>query len=318
MANPDNAPAQQAPLLKVEGLSYKYNQQLALDQLSLSLNTGEVLGLVGLNGAGKSTTLRLLCGLLAPSAGQVRIAGFSLIDQPAQARRQLGYLPDPPALHDCLSTREAIDINARLHGLSKTERKHAVARVLEQCQLEEVADKRIKVLSKGYRQRAGLAQALVHEPKVLVLDEPASGLDPAQTQHLNQLITHLSKDRAILFSSHAIADVQSCCTRVALLRDGRLIQDRRIDFDSPTDVTLYKLQLRERVDAKSLLALPCVSNVKALENNAWVIELKIDHADAVVSAVLANDWGLRAFGPHQDTMSTVLQQLQTRPDLEVA
>ena len=305
-------------LLQANSLSCQFGDKLAIEQLSLELTRGEVLGLVGLNGAGKSTTLRMLCGLLAPTNGTVQIAGYSLTDQPAEARRQLGYLPDPPSLHESLNVSEAIDINARLHGLSKADRRTALERVLEQCQLEEVKNKRIKALSKGYRQRTGLALSLVHNPSVLILDEPASGLDPAQTQHLNHLIKNLATDRAIIFSSHSIADVQNCCTRVALLQNGKLVQDRQRDPVGGSNTTSFKLKLREVISAKSLLALPCISEVKAVDTNTWLIELKADNPDAIVAAVLANDWGLCALSPQRDNMSAVLNQLRATTELEAA
>jgi len=300
--------AHQQPLLEAKDLSCAFNGELAVESLSLTLERAEVLGLVGLNGAGKSTTLRMLCGLIAPTTGEVRIGGYSLADQPAQARQQLGYLPDPPALHDCLSVSEAIDICARLHKLDKAERRSASERVLHQCQLESVKDKRIKALSKGFRQRTGLALALVHNPALLVLDEPASGLDPAQTQHLNQLIKELAKDRAIIFSSHSIADVQSCCTRVALLQNGRLIQDRKREPEEKT--ACFTLILREVISAKELFALPCVSKLVAIDRHTWHLELIDDNPDAIVAEILANNWGLRALSPQQDNVSAVLEHLR--------
>lgn len=318
VSKPEPPQAKTPPLLQADNLSCQFGGKLAIEQLSLTLTRGEVLGLVGLNGAGKSTTLRMLCGLLAPTTGTVQIAGHSLIDEPAEARRQLGYLPDPPSLHDCLNVSEAIDINARLHGLNKADRRTALERVLEQCQLEEVKNKRIKALSKGYRQRTGLALALAHNPSVLILDEPASGLDPAQTQHLNRLIKNLTKDRAIIFSSHSIADVQNCCTRVALLQNGKLAQDHQRDPENKLNTASFKLKLREVISAKSLLALPCVIKAKAVDTNTWLIQLNADNPDAIVAAVLANNWGLRALSPQRDNMSAVLNQLRTTTDLEAA
>ncbi len=299
-------------LLNAEGLSCCFNGQTAVEDFNLALRRGEVLGLVGLNGAGKSTALRMLCGLLAPDAGTIKVGDYSLMDQPEDARRLLGYLPDPPALHGCLRVSEAIDINARLHGLNKKQRALALEKVLHQCQLESVKDKPIATLSKGFRQRTGLAQALVHEPSVLILDEPASGLDPAQTQHLNTLIKELAADRAIVFSSHAIADVQSCCTRVALLQSGKLIHDQQRDHQK-TNTSFFKLELREFVSENSLLALSCVENLEAIDAHTWHIELKGENPDAILAAVLSNGWGLRALTPHHNAISAVLGQLHSRP-----
>lgn len=295
------------PLLAVEGLSCHFNRVAVVEALSFTLNRGEVLGLVGLNGAGKSTALRMLCGLLEPSAGDVRIDGFSLSDQPEQARHLLGYLPDPPALHDCLSVSEAIDINARLHGLNPAQRRNAMERVLTQCQLEGVKGKRIKALSKGFRQRTGLALSLVHSPSVLVLDEPASGLDPAQTQHLNGVIKSLATDCAIVFSSHSIADVQQCCTRVALLHSGRFIQDD--SGASAHDSFNFKLVLREAIEAESLLSLPAVLKLQAIDPCTWQLQLQDNNPESLAAAVIQHGWGLRELSPLLDTISATLQQL---------
>lgn len=303
-------------LLVCENLSCTFNGLKAVESLNLRINRGEIVGLVGLNGAGKSTALRMFCGLQAPTEGHVKICGHSLSDQPADARKLLGYLPDPPALHNCLSVIESIEHIARLHRLDNKARRNAVDRELTRCHLKPVAYKRINVLSKGYRQRVGLALALVHQPKVLILDEPSSGLDPMQNEHLNQLIRELAHDCAVVFSTHSLADVQSCCTRIAHLKSGRMIQDNRLT--SKISGTRFQLEIREAIDAKQLLSLTSVRNVAAVNATTWSVEIHGEDPSELVTEILSNSWGLRALSPDRDELHDVFSKLRLTQPIETA
>ena len=197
--------------------------------VTLSLVRGDALGLLGLNGAGKSTTLRLLAGVLSPDAGSVAVAGFAMAEEPLEARSRLGYLPDTPPLYPELRVQAFLELAARLRRLRGGAARAAVERVIERCDLAEVARRRIATLSKGYRQRVGLAQALVHEPDVLLLDEPGSGLDPHQTEGLRQLVTDAAREHCVLFSTHLLHEARSVCNRIAVLHDGALVAERAAD-----------------------------------------------------------------------------------------
>jgi len=201
----------------------------AVDNLSLTLQPGDVLGLLGLNGAGKSTTLRLLSGCLSPHAGQVHIDGHDLQDEPLAARAALGYLADTPALYDDLRVTDQLTLAARLRRVPNTGIVEAVAVAIEACGLSEVARRRCGALSKGFRQRVGLAQAIVHEPRVLLLDEPSSGLDPQQMEEMRALVRRLGERRAVILSSHLLGEVQACCTRIAVMHRGALRLDRSLE-----------------------------------------------------------------------------------------
>jgi len=200
----------------------------AVDNLSLTLHAGDVLGLLGLNGAGKSTTLRLLSGCLTPHAGSVHIAGHHLQDEPLAARAALGYLADTPALYDDLRVSDQLTLAARLRRVPRDKIGAAVSSAIEACALTEVARRRCGTLSKGYRQRVGIAQAIVHEPRVLLLDEPSSGLDPQQLDDMRQLVRRLGEQRCVVLSSHLLGEVQACCTRIAVLHRGALRIDRSL------------------------------------------------------------------------------------------
>lgn len=184
------------------------------------------MGLLGLNGAGKSTTLRMLSGVLAPDEGSVTIMGHSLSDSPLQARRNLGFLPDQPPVYHDLRVHEYLRLAGRIRGLTGRRLGERQYIVTEQCMLTAVNKNLIGTLSKGYRQRLGLAQALIHEPALLLLDEPSNGLDPQQLESMRNLIIETGKSTAIILSTHLLSEAQSICNRVAIIHDGKLVADR--------------------------------------------------------------------------------------------
>jgi ABC-2 type transport system ATP-binding protein len=224
-----------SPLLEASDLSRRLPKArrdagngYAVRDVSLTLQAGDVLGLLGLNGAGKSTTLRMLAGCLVPHTGSVHIAGHSLDDEPMAARAELGYLADLPPLYDDMRVESYIQLCARLRGIPRQDVSRSVAGVIEECKLGEVARRRIGKLSKGFRQRVGIAQAIVHAPSVLLLDEPSNGLDPQQQEELRSLIKRQGEQRAVVFSTHLLGEVQACCTRVAIMHHGELMAEQTL------------------------------------------------------------------------------------------
>jgi len=211
-----------APQLQLTALSRSLAGREVVRGLNLSLARGEVLGLLGVNGAGKSTTLRMIAGVLAPTSGTVRIAGDNLYDDPAVARRRIGYLPERAPLHAELDVGEYLRFCARLRGLTRAEANAAVAREIERCDLGDVRRRLIGQLSKGYQQRVGIAQALLHAPPLIVLDEPASGLDPVQAIRMRELVHSLRENHAVLLSTHLLAEAEAGCDRIAILHRGEL------------------------------------------------------------------------------------------------
>lgn len=196
-----------------------------MDARSLHVARGEVLGLLGVNGAGKSTTLRMIAGVLAPDAGQVLLAGRDLYEAPGLARRGIGYLPERAPLHAELDVGEFLTFCARLHGLSRRDAEAAVRREVERCDLGDARRRLIGQLSKGFQQRVGIAQALLHAPALVVLDEPASGLDPVQSLRMRELIRAVRADHAVILSTHLLAEAEACCDRIAILHRGVLRHD---------------------------------------------------------------------------------------------
>ncbi len=213
-----------AALLQLHGVSRRLGGRVIVDDATFSLDRGCVLGLLGVNGAGKSTTLRMIAGVLAPSAGKVLFDGRDLHEEPALARR-LGYLPETPPLYAELRVDEYLAFCARLRGMRAADARRAVDHVIERCGLTEVRRRLCGNLSKGLAKRVGMARAIVHDRDLMVRDEPASGLDPVQAASIRKLVSELGRDRAVILSTHLLHDVTACCARVAILHAGRLRHD---------------------------------------------------------------------------------------------
>jgi ABC-2 type transport system ATP-binding protein len=219
-------------LLQLQGATRRLAGRTIVEDLTLTLDRGCVLGLLGVNGAGKSTTLRMIAGVLAPSTGKVLFDGHDLGEEPVLARR-LGYLPETPPLYAELRVDEYLGFCARLRGMRGADARKAVDDVIERCALGDVRRRLCGNLSKGFAQRAGIAQAIVHDPDLIVLDEPASGLDPVQAASIRKLVGELGRERAVILSTHLLHDVTACCARVAILHRGRLRHDGTLaDLDS--------------------------------------------------------------------------------------
>jgi len=216
--------------IEIAGLSKRYGDFEAVRDLSFQIGAGEVVGFLGPNGAGKTTTMRMLTGFIPPTDGSVRIAGFDMFSEGLEARRSIGYLPETPPLYPEMTPASYIDFVAKLKDVPRAERKHAVERALSLCGLAEVSRREIRQLSKGYRQRVGLAQAIVHDPKVLVLDEPTVGLDPIQIREIRALIRDFAatSGQTILLSTHILAEVEAICQRVILIQQGRKVLDQSL------------------------------------------------------------------------------------------
>lgn len=222
---PDVAAIDQQHLLEASALHRTLGTTAAVSDITLNLSRGDVLGLLGLNGAGKSTTLKMLCGMLVPHSGTVTINGYSMNEQPLKARAQIGFLPDQPPLYDDMRVNEYLRLCARIRGLTGSAVAKRMSNTIEQCALGEVKNTLIATLSKGYRQRVGLAQAIIHQPAVLLLDEPSNGLDPKQLDTMRKLIRDYAQEHAVVFSTHLLAEAQACCNRVAIIHEGKLITD---------------------------------------------------------------------------------------------
>ncbi|QTN31290.1 ATP-binding cassette domain-containing protein [Akkermansiaceae bacterium] len=212
-------------MIEVAKLSKHFGSKLAVDELSFTVEKGEVLGFLGPNGAGKSTTMRMVTGFLPPSSGDARICGISITENPFAAKSKIGYLPESAPLYNDMTVIGFLKFCASVRKLSGSAKKAAVEKAIETCFLESVAHQSIDTLSKGYRHRTCLAQSLLHDPEVLILDEPTDGLDPNQKYEVRQLIKRLGADKAILFSTHILEEVEAACTRAVIVDRGRIVAD---------------------------------------------------------------------------------------------
>ncbi|MEE8042054.1 MAG: ABC transporter ATP-binding protein [Pseudomonadales bacterium] len=216
-------------MIKAEHLSRSYGDFVAVDDVSFEIPHGEIVGLLGHNGAGKTTIMKMLTGYLEPSGGRVEVNGVSVEDAPEIVQRELGYLPERVPVYPEMSVVDYLEYTAALRGVSRSERAAAVRTAILETDLTEKALDPIATLSRGYQQRVGVAQAILDRPKVLILDEPTNGLDPSQTQHMRGLIKQLAREATVILSTHIMQEVNAICDRVMILRNGRLVLDEQLD-----------------------------------------------------------------------------------------
>jgi ABC-2 type transport system ATP-binding protein len=210
-------------MIKVEGLSKRYARNVAVDDVSFEVQKGQIVGFLGPNGAGKTTTMRILTCFLPPTAGTANVAGYDVLQQPMEVKRRIGYLPETPPLYPDMEVGEYLEFVGRLKGISRADLPRRVTDVAERCAVADVRNKLIHKLSKGYRQRVGLAQAIIHNPDVLILDEPTSGLDPKQITETRSLIKSLAGDHTIILSTHILPEVEQICEQVVIISKGKIV-----------------------------------------------------------------------------------------------
>ncbi|MFZ2312144.1 MAG: ABC transporter ATP-binding protein [Methylobacter sp.] len=295
-------------LIEAEHLTRYYGKHCAVNDVSFTLAKGEVLGFLGPNGAGKTTTMQMLCGNLAPSAGQIKINGFDLLDQPKSAKLSLGYLPDTPPLYKELSVDEFLLYCTQLHGLAKASVTQAVNKAKERCGLTEVADRLIANLSKGFQQRVGIAQAILHNPEVIILDEPTVGLDPIQIREIRTLIRELGRDHGVILSTHILTEVQESCSHVQIIHQGQLILNETIaGLNQHMDTGTLQVTTRLTADANALLSIPGVTSIDSIEENRFKIHHSITEnpAEQIAEKIISSGWGLQELTPLKRSMEDI-------------
>ncbi len=216
-------------MIKVEGLTKRYARTVAVDNISFEVEKGQIVGFLGPNGAGKTTTMRVLTCFLPPSAGKANVAGFDVMEQPMEVKKRIGYLPETPPLYPEMEVVEYLNFVGKLKGIASNEIRHRVDEVMRRCAVYDMRNRLISKLSKGYRQRVGLAQAIIHNPDVLILDEPTSGLDPKQIIETRELIRSLAGDHTIILSTHILSEVEQSCERVIIISKGKLVAIDSVD-----------------------------------------------------------------------------------------
>lgn len=254
--------------IKVSSLTKIYGTQLAVDHISFELNKGEIVGFLGPNGAGKSTTMKMITGYLPSTDGSAIVSGFDIQQQPMEVRKRVGYLPESNPLYYEMYVREYLEFTAGIHKLPKP--KERIEEMISLTGLNKEAHKKIGALSKGYKQRVGLAQAMLHNPEVLILDEPTSGLDPNQIVEIRELISRIGKEKTVLLSTHIMQEVQAMCSRVIIISSGKIVADDAIEKLQQYDVEDALLVSFENEIDKDLLAqLRNTKRIEDLGNKRW-------------------------------------------------
>lgn len=294
----------------IRDLSRNFGPIAAVRGIDLELRRGEILGLLGPNGAGKTTTLQMLTGNLAPSRGSITICGVDLLEYPVRAKRALGYLPEHPPLYRELTVDQYLDLAARLHRVPKRERAAAVAAVKPKCGLADVSKRSVGGLSKGYQQRLGLAQAIVHNPDVVILDEPTVGLDPNQIRQIRALIRELGGSHSVILSSHILPEVESVCDRVCIMHQGQIVfSDEITALSTRKQEKSVAIGLRNPPAIGEIAAIPGVVKVSANGALMHVQYGDIDPSDDLVRHAVERRWGLYHLAHERASLEEVFVQL---------
>jgi ABC-2 type transport system ATP-binding protein len=303
-------------MISVHHLTKKYAGRTAVDDMSFEVGAGEVVGFLGPNGAGKSTTMRIITSYLPATAGKVTVAGFDVFEQSIQARQEIGYMPENVPLYEDMRVKEYLHFRAALKGLSGKALRIRVGEVMDLCGISDVRKKMIASLSKGYRQRVGLADALVHRPKLLILDEPTNGLDPNQIRQVRELIRHLGEQHTILLSTHILPEVEATCQRVIIIDKGKIKAS-----DTPENLqnrlrTAGSIEVELRPPTEEIVntALKSLEGIRRVTSeptgDGWVrytlrVAAATDPREAVAALVQQHAWPLRELVRHQATLEDV-------------
>jgi ABC-2 type transport system ATP-binding protein len=315
-------------VIEVQHLTKRYGKVTAVDDVSFRVERGEILGFLGPNGAGKTTTMRILTGYMPASDGRATVAGYDVFDHPLEAKRRTGYLPETPPLYPDMTVREYLDFVARIKGVPSAERKSRVDTVMQRTRVDDMAARHCGKLSKGYRQRVGLAQAILHNPEVLILDEPTAGLDPKQIIETRELIRGLSGDHTIILSTHILPEVAQTCQRVVIINKGRVVA-----VDTPENLTarlrgsetMYVQVDAPGVDVPATLAtVPGVTRVgradQRVDSNAFEVESERgrDVRRELAREIVMRGWGLLELRPMRMSLEEIFLQVTTEEPVEEA
>lgn len=314
-------------MIEVQHVTKRYGPFTAVDDVSFRVESGQILGFLGPNGAGKTTTMRILTGCASATEGQAFVAGYDVFEDPVEAKRRTGYLPETPPLYPDMTVREYLAFAARINGIRSSAQRERVAAAMARTSVEDMADRHCGKLSKGYRQRVGLAQAILHNPDVLILDEPTAGLDPKQIIETRELIKELAGDHTIILSTHILPEVAQTCERVVIINKGRVVA-----VDTPENLTgrlrgsetirveLDPLGADQATVVQAAAAVPNVSNAAATpaDGGLLVLEVQCDKgADVrreVARAVVEGGWGLLELTSPRMSLEDIFLELTTSED----
>ena len=312
---PHNKLMANSPLLQVTSLSRAYGSNYAVNDVSFNIHKGEVLGFLGPNGAGKSTTMKMLSGNLAPSYGEITINGYDLLTQPKQAKAHIGYLPETPPLYKELTVKEFLFFSAKINQIPSSKCKQAGKTAIERGGLSDVANRLIGHLSKGFQQRVGIAQAIIHSPAVVILDEPTSGLDPIQIKEIRHLIRDIATEHSVILSTHILPEVQTLCDRVQIINQGKLIfSDTLSGLSQQMQVSSLLVTLNSPPTRVALYSLEGITSVESLSPTRFKLHYQPDNnpTELLLNQAIKHHWQLTELTPMQhsleDAFMNIIQQ----------
>ena len=297
----------------VKDLSKIYGEQKAIDSISFEIKTGEIVGFVGPNGAGKSTTMKILTGFIPPSSGEAKINNLDLIEKSLEIRKHIGYLPENNPLYLDMYVKEYLEFVAGIYKLGKNT-KSRIKEIIEQTGLSVEQKKKIGALSKGYRQRVGLAQALIHDPEILILDEPTSGLDPNQIIEIRNLISKVGKEKTVMLSTHIMQEVEAICDRIIIINKGKIVADDSIDsiYSHTKDQLITVIvEFDKAPDQKQLENIELVDKVAKVDDKNWLIQSTSteDIRPKVFNFAVQNNLAVLSMQKKEKSLEEVFQEL---------
>ncbi|MEQ9376462.1 MAG: ATP-binding cassette domain-containing protein [Imperialibacter sp.] len=301
----------------VENLTKKYGEQKAVNDISFKINTGEVVGFLGPNGAGKSTTMKMITCYMAPTSGDVRLDELSILNQQEDIKKKIGYLPENNPLYTDMAIVDYLRFCAEIQGVSKEKIPSRIGDMIDMCGLERERHKKINELSKGYRQRVGLAQAMIHDPEILILDEPTTGLDPNQIIEIRKLIKKLGKEKTVILSSHILSEVEATCDRILIINRGRIVADGTSDTlrsqAEGKELLTVKIEASDADVKKALLGLASVETVEPVDGKAGFFSVRskpeVSSRKEVFDLCVSKKWYLLEMTGHETKLEDVFREL---------
>ena len=300
------------PIVKVENLSHRYTSQWAIKNINFEIKERGVVGLLGSNGAGKSTTMNIICGVLNQTEGEVYINGISLRENPVEAKKHIGFLPQKPPLYGDLTVDEYLVYCANLRLMDKSAVRQAVDKAKERCGITHFSNRLIRNLSGGYQQRVGIAQAIVHNPKFVVLDEPTNGLDPNQILEIRELIKEIAKDHSILLSTHILSEVQATCEYIRMIEHGNVVFTGTMEeFNNYIKPDSFIVYMDQKVSTEELTAIKGINNVETLDNNKYRFHFEggRETMQRLLQIGVEKGWGISEITLEKSSLDEVFAQL---------
>jgi ABC-2 type transport system ATP-binding protein len=307
-------------MIQVKNLTKYYSNLCAVDQISLDIQQGEILGLLGPNGAGKTTTLRMLTGFLQPTDGTIQVKDYSIDEHPLEIKKILGYLPESAPLYHDMLVHDYLNYVADIRGIDKDRKMKRIRELGDLCGINEVMHQPIDVLSKGYKQRVGLAHAMMNDPEILILDEPTSGLDPNQIVEIRQIIKEIGKEKTIILSTHILSEAEATCDRVVIINRGKIVADGSMESLKASAVDKKNIHLSlqnatfESVES-ALSAIDGITGITRVEERDGQLDVRlscrssIDPRPAIYESVKQTDWVLLEFHQKTQTLETIFREL---------